>query len=233
MQVYNNVSDWIQILKSNVVLNNVWSYNNTNSWLKISSSATPVVYYGKLSVFGNNDGVEPDISAMISEWNLYGNLWWTEWVYSSGDIVSFDMFTNPSEWWYNDYLLDWTWNYQSLRWQKMRWVISKYSYGTGILTQVQPVLWSGNTLVTWWNYMEWYYIGSSVKKVTWDLEMWNISNWTMTATGKSNDILVWKYTIFGDNQVPQTQITINQPTNVSVIPWNGQKMFVTQLFNDD
>jgi len=179
IQIYNNGWTWFSATNSSGnILNNIWSYNNTKPWFYVTSFTNNTIYW-QIKVFFNS-GSSPAFWS-TTNWSANAWLWFTAWSISQTWNMSYDLITNP----YSSnltYSLAWTENYSTLRWSSTWAEVAWYSYGSGIKTQVQPVWWSGTTLVAVWSYDSNQYIWGQVKKWAWSVRVaWrNDTNWTIT-----------------------------------------------------
>ena len=229
-QIYNNGNNGIVLAHSTgFIINTVRSYNNGRNGINLDTTAIDTIYFGTGILFNNElwniwwawqltQGTGIYYSTL---WRTTGNLdtWWT---------MSFDYITNPiNTLW--DYLVSWTDTWISISGQKIDYkntTTDKYSYGSGILIQTQPVTWSWTTPITWGNFGSTNYIWSDVVKVIGSAAIsWTIITWSSANGLISNFSVFWDITSFKIWQV------INTSTWIILTTWLSTNRIVTQLYD--
>jgi len=113
--------------------------------------STGVRYYGTLMSFNNiNSDIIVD-TVMITWSSSDFGFWWTSGSLLTTGPMSRDIITNPINT-LGNYLLSRTGSQTDIWWQITGYIgttTDKYSLGSGIFTQIQPVYYSGTTLKTW------------------------------------------------------------------------------------
>ena len=256
-QIYNNSAVWIGLSSSsNIIINNTQIYNNMNNnglrityapnialnniqvynnsyWINIDTFST-VKYYGNTVVFNNTLG---DIIWTLSIWlsNDFPWIWRNAGILKSTGTMSRDYITNPINT-IGSYLVPWTGTRTEIIGQKNYTgsTTDKYSYGSGILTQVQPVYYSWNTLKTWGIFDATKYIWSFITKYTWSL-LWlptsTINQWPFTVTWLANLSYINKYSLFGNITSYKIGQAINTSTGISLTAGIESKRVVTQIYS--
>ena len=228
----NNKEYWInfQDAKSNV-LHKVESYNNNWKWIYLDTSSSNNKY------FGENRWTLWWYLIWIEAWaNDFASLWW-----DAGNQIerkmSWDYVTNPvnTNWKYLSY---WSRAFEEIRWKNIEYTNSttqKYSYGSGISLQIQPVIYSWTELIESWSFNDKKYIGSDVFKVEGDLV--NIDNLTLYTelllTWLSTNDLIDRYSIFGNLNYFRIWQNINTSTWIELTNSLWQKLIITQLSGND
>jgi len=235
-QIYNNRGVGIKLEdnSSGNIIHNTQIYNNINS-IYLDINSTNNKYYGNLSLFANNTNIWGTSANLIS-WSSSDALI-QHLGRSTGELttwtMSWDFITNPLNT-SGNYLLLWADSWTNIMWMKGNYIdriTDRYSYGSGISTQIQPVLYSGTSIITGMHFDPNNYIWSDVKKVTGDL-LWipPYSQTTLTVTGISSDSLVAHYSLFWDITNFRNNLGIWTQTGI-VLSWgDGEKRVVTQLF---
>jgi len=250
MQVHNN-SVWLWIWWwSYTILNNIQSYNNQSIWISISSSVhtvfhnvasynnqyglyqyagSDITYYDTNKFFNNTIQIYWTLTTWLS--TTYQDLWRGWWILTTTWIYSWDIVANPVNT-LGNYLLVWTGTASSLKWIRSSYLTTTthaISYGSGIATQIQPVLYSGTTLTTWGSFDTTKFIWSDSSKVTWDIL------WLHPYSSTTGIILTWTsingwittYSLFGDITTFRYNQPINTSTGIMLTTWYNT--IITQL----
>lgn len=236
IQSYNNANGISLNSWANNTINNVQSYNNGNG-IYLNSVTTWNMYYGTLLFFANTT----NISWTTTNLTTWSNIDYP-WIFATGAIIttwdmSRDYVTNVIN--TNDeYLLSWTGSITTFTWIQSAYKIletENYSYGSGIATQTQPVIYSGTSLTTWGDFDTTKYIWSDVTKLTGNLlslPTYTNTTW-LTVTGISSDSSIDNYSIFGNTVSYIFWTTINVATWIQLTTGDGTKYIVTQLYGDN
>jgi Leucine-rich repeat (LRR) protein len=232
VNLYNNGKHWIYLINGSVnnILHEVYTYNNLWS-LYIDTSSTGNKYFGD-NMFEN-----------ISWYSLWIETWYSDFYYLSRNSgnkinrrISRDYITNPINI-YWDYMLSWSWwLFTDIIWaQSYTPTTDKYSYGSGISLQIQPVLYSWTTLISSWSFDATKYIWSDIIKVTWDTQI--VPEYTkynqIILTGLSLDPLVNRYSVFGYINYFTIGQNINTTTWIELTSGDEIKYLITQLWEDN
>ena len=162
-QAYNNTNGIY--ISSSGVINNVWSYNNSGYGISMDTIALNR-YYGNNKVFNNaSPGIIWNTAALIT--GNDGLLGWTTGTMDQTTSMSWEYMTNPANC-SGNYLLNRSWTFASVIGRKTFTTTSwmQYSYGSGILTQTQPIMYSWTDLIISWTYTGTAYIWSSLGIIT-------------------------------------------------------------------
>jgi len=211
----------------------MWIYNNGTTGVYINAISIANKYYGTNKIFWNTSDIWWTV-ANLTAWSNgdYPTLGRTDGILDQTNILSRDYFTNPKNN-TDNYLSLRSGTFSSLRGNKIftGTIGIQYSYGSGMLTQVQPVLYNRTTLVLSWTFIWTNYIWSSVPKITWELqgiESYNAIN--VIVTGISNSSanyynIFWNITsfIYGAN--------INTSTGIIFSWWMSSNTIITQLYD--
>lgn len=235
IQVYNNNTGIILDNTINNTINNTQVYSN-NVGIYLATNAINNKYYGTNIFFNNNAG---DFSWTTTNFTTWGSFDYPG-IFSNGTLIttgimSRDYINNPINT-LGNYLLAWTGIRTGMVGQQTTYtskITDKYSYGSGILTQTQPVLYSGTTLTTWGLFDTTKFIWSDITKITGDLLGVPITTddaW-LTVTGISNSPLVTKYNIMWDTINNYSDININTSTDIYISNGIGNKNIITQIIN--
>ncbi len=235
-QIYNNNYHglYFTISSSGNNINNSKIYNNNEYGIRLDSTSLANKYYSTNNVFANNNGNIGGISSsLITGYATdYPGFGWTNGSLITTDTMSRDYITNPLNT-DGNYLLLWTGTWAWIRGQQASYLnttTNKYSYGSGILTQIQPVYYSWTTLKTWWIFDATKYIWSETTKVTWELiGLDTINNMTVTVTGTSPSTSIQTYSIFWDIDSYIVGTPKNTSTNITFTQSIGIKRIITQL----
>ena len=239
IQTYNNNNDGISFWGSdNNAFNTIQSYNNKWWGINIDYTTSYNKYYGTGKIFNNG-------SWSITWWwitwyasdTLVAWVWWSSWVLLQTWTMSRDIVTNPINT-SGNYLLPWTWTWTGIIGNVSSYANSttdRYSYGSGIIAQIQPVYYSWvSTLRTWWTFSATKYIWSIITRYTWSL-LWLSSSiattWVFTVTGTSSNGLISKYSLFGNLAAYKIGQNINTSTGIYVTTGNGLKRIITQIYS--
>ena len=219
-QIYNNADNGINFGTNSKSwsINNSQIYNNAGYGIELTDSAINTTYYGNNKIFNNEAGSIDDISGNF----IQGNnrlMWRDNGLLDFSPTMSRDYITNPMNI-LNEYFLSRSWNYTDLIWPITAFTGTsgmQYSYGSGILTQIQPVIYVGTILIASWSYTTGNFIWSSVPKITgtilWiDTSIYN--SYTTIITGITNSPSSM-YNIYGN--ITNFKYGINSNTNTWII----------------
>lgn len=259
-QIYNNnhgilMEEVSGIWMGNSTISNSQIYNNSNLAIRFGWASTGNNLYNN-KIYNNLSGIFLDASATNNKYygtnilfNNGQNIWWTttnlttwsssdypgifsNWTLSTVGTMSRDYITNPINA-NSTYLLPWTGTWAGIRGQKTFTGVLpiRYSYGSGILTQTQPIYYSSTTLKTWWLFDATKYIWSDVIKVTGDLlGIQTRTSWTtLTVTGTSPSTLTNKYSVFWNITAFRIWVTETISTGITLTAGDGTKSIITQL----
>ena len=232
VQSHNNTYGFYIIDTPDSILYTTQSYNNTTGmYLTWSPNTT---YYGTEDIFGNTAANVEGIWLVAGSDSDYPSFGWTGWTLVQTGNVSWDVMTNPINT-LGNYMLSWSWSFTSIKWAKttyMNTITQGNSYGSGIFTQIQPVLYSWTTLITGWIFDSTKFIWSDTSKATGDLLGLNTLSPapSLLLTGTSSDPLVSNYSLFGDIDTYMIWETIALWTWVTLKTWLSSYRIITQLF---
>lgn len=230
IQVYNNQNGIVLDDESdNYIFNDTWIYNNDYG-MRINQWSTGHRYYASGYFFWNTSDFWGSGENFIAwTWIYYSALWRTSGSMNTGISMSRDYATNPLN-------IDGT--YLLLRSGSRTWVqgfqsnyatgrTEKYSYGSWIKTQIQPVLRSGNDIITGLSF--------DTTKYIWSIDTITVTGdativWT-TITGISSNGLITKFSVFWDIVSYKIGQTINTSTGFIPITWLSANRIVTQLYD--
>ena len=147
--------------------------------------------------------------------------------------MSRDYITNPLNI-SGNYLLGRSWLFINLRGQIMTFTGTswmQYSYGSGILTQIQPVYYTGTTLTTGRAFSGTNFIWSTITRITGNL-LWvnSTSNGAITVTGIASSPATM-YNLFWDITWFAYGVASNTSTGITLIWGINSKRVVTQLYD--
>ena len=230
IQTYNNNADGIAFWWSSYyILNNLQSYNN--NWWGINNDFSST-YYGTEKIFANSGGsIAITLTTGYTSDSLIAWLWWATGSILQTGTMSWDLVTNPVNI-SSNYLLPWTGTWTWMIWQKSAYISAttdKYSYGSGTLTQIQPVIYSGVAkLIGSWTFDTTKYIWSMITRYTGALlgvpAIWSTTG--LTVTGTANAGWISSYALFGNIFSYKTGININTSTGIYLISGDGNKTII-------
>jgi len=224
IQAYNN-GVWIVLNWETNVLHNISSYNNSTYWL--NNTAINTKYYWPLQTF-NNANYYGEILITGNASSDFPWFWRTDGEMITTGTMSRDYITNPINT-LSNYLLSWSGTWTTIRGQKTAYKntsTDKYSYGSGIFTQIQPVLYLWTTLTTWEHFDTTKFIWSNVTKITGDTTI----IWT-TIFGSSNNPAISLFSVFWDIEIFKIWQSINTTTGVIFTTWISTNTIITQLYS--
>jgi len=145
--------------------------------------------------------------------------------------MSRDYITNPINT-LSNYMFSWTGMFVSFRRQTYTGPTSAYSYGSWILLQTQPIIYSWTDIIFSWIFNPTKYIGSDTIKVTGEFLgiTTAMTGFNFTVTGNSFNGNISKYNLFGNITNIASTITIGTQTGITFTAGDGQKRVITQLF---
>ncbi|MCX6824161.1 MAG: right-handed parallel beta-helix repeat-containing protein [candidate division SR1 bacterium] len=233
-QIYNNTNYGINFTSgSNNIFNNTWIYNNGTTGVYINAISITNKYYGTNKIFGNTSDIGGTAANLTAGLNGdYPALGRIDGILDQTNILSRDYFTNPKNNTYN-YLSIRSGTFSSLRGNKIFTGTTgiQYSYGSGILTQAQPVLYNRTTLVLSGTFVGTNYIGSSIPKITGDIQgigSYNGMNSIITGIVSSP---ATKYNIYGDLTRFLYGIDSNTSTGITFSGGLATGEIITQIYD--
>jgi len=234
ISIYNNSSYWISLWSDKRLKNNIFHnlsvYNNTKWFYNIYNITGNFIYWS-LNLFWNSWDIDWSFDDFIFwDSNDYSYLWWTWWHINSWLFLDLSYITNVDNG-FGHNLLNWTWDYISMRWDKIFDIESpKISYWANIPRQVQSVIWSWDQLILSWVYDTNKYIGGDDVALTWILSWWN-NTWNSSLLDLLYLATPWfQYNLFGDVYVGSSW-EVNTPISLILSQWTWTKTIVSQLFD--
>ncbi|MFA5747875.1 MAG: right-handed parallel beta-helix repeat-containing protein [Candidatus Absconditabacterales bacterium] len=233
-QSYNNDHGiGIEYSSSNII-NAVQTYNNGYG-IGIGEDSTGNQYYGTLKVFSNNsgnfDGTSGNDQYLTGGTGIYfSSLGRSSGTLLTGISMSWNYITNPI---YNSsYLLNWNSGFTYFMGNQI-WTGTypiNYSYGSQILKQIQPVIYSGTSLITGLTYSSLQFIGSDMTVISGSLTANNYYTTGPVILTYSTTSLT-NYQLFGDI-TNLSSGTISTSGSISVIftGSDGTKNIVVQFY---
>ncbi|MCX6823315.1 MAG: right-handed parallel beta-helix repeat-containing protein [candidate division SR1 bacterium] len=242
-QIYNNNGAGVNFEANthNNRINDTEIYNNNWGGVLLAATSSGNTYYGSAKIFGNRFGniVDENSNETTTGFTRGSSLdfpgVFTGGILDTGGTMSRDYITNPID---NNgnYFLPWTGDFIDFRSLIQKNILpANYSYGSGILLQKQPVIYSGTDLILSGSFDPTKYIGSDTTKYTGSLSglpiITDITGFTVTANANSN--FISNYSLFGDIGTFKTSQSINTSTGIYLATGDGNKHVITQIFGGD
>lgn len=234
-QIYNNGTCGIYFSAgTGTVINNSQIFNNATTGIYILAAAPNTRYYGTNKIFWNGTAALGWITANLKTWasSDYPSLSRANGTIDQTPTMSRDYITNPKNA-SGTHVLNRSWTFTGIR-SKITYTgiePMQYSYGSGTLSQIQPVTVNGSLIsisgtFTWTNY-----IWSLTDKATGDLlGIWWVNGVYSIFTGIANTPAT-KYNIFWDLTTFVYSLDSNISTGVTFSWWIVSAKVITQLYD--
>ncbi|MCX6823260.1 MAG: right-handed parallel beta-helix repeat-containing protein [candidate division SR1 bacterium] len=234
VQIYNNPTGIaFATYSDNNIMNNIRSYNNDqNIFINLS---TGELYYGagkSLNDTNNNAFNDGIYTGYASDSVVAGLGWTTGEIIQTGDM-SRTYVTNPINT-SGHYMLSWTGSRMDMYLQQAGYLTThtdKYSFGSNILRQIQPVYYNGTTLTAGGTFDGTKFIGSSVAKINGSLMIndgasTNATGISVTLLGSSSPY----YRLFGNVVAGKSgSLTTSTTTGLILTTGDGVKNVFAQI----
>lgn len=212
---FNNNTFWIKLIEAtNNIFQWVNSYNNWDYWFDLDTISIGNQFFGGLNVFNNHWGIWLNENIIWTNGSDQYLTWGTEIYLSTlwrGSGILSTVGTTSRAYLINPVNADNIYLHNRNSWLNIRGpqvrtgkLPVSYSFGSSIVQQIQPVMFSWTSIITWWSYNIIKYIGSQITYLSWTITIsggaYNSTSWTTISLTAVNPT---QYRIFGPDIISE------------------------------